>query len=441
VAQAVAAVRSLQADAMAHVDVTEEERNVLDRLVHVTAGSAGDEGELDADEEDTLAGLVSRVRAAKRERRLQAIDVMHGAVLRTAGLDAVHVSDARRLGLRAARYFAGGHVLLREAALAFTPALDHLRGTGSGSTCGWCLGDCSEKGCPEEVSGRSCRKALPVFSPEVSQHLGCLWDASVTAGSLQPLLAARLALMLLGMSEKPLGALEAAPGADVSDEQVHATLQRQAPPNTPVCEAVESDGAKVFRSALWCLEGLPPDSWPAETLPFFSREARMVKESLSKALSAAGKPQGGGGWTELDHLALTGIAKTNAVELRLPLSHSRVGLPDAVEPSPPQKQRQAVSLSRALFPATVSLLNHSCAPNCALSFEAGPVAKLVTLRDVLPGEELTVSYIDVESLNGAERFRQLQLHHAFNCDCQGDCVGRQGPGAFGGGVPEGTTVE
>lgn len=67
-----------------------------------------------------------------------------------------------------------------------------------------------------------------------------------------------------------------------------------------------------------------------------------------------------------------------------------------------------------LYPS-VSLLNHSCDPNCSIVFN-GPLLLLRAVRDVQAGEELTISYLDL-LMTSAERRQQLRDQYCFDCDC------------------------
>ena len=75
----------------------------------------------------------------------------------------------------------------------------------------------------------------------------------------------------------------------------------------------------------------------------------------------------------------------------------------------------------------ISLLNHSCHPNVAIVLqeqnkeENGPVkAKVQTVRDVDPGEELVLSYLGSETLFADASTRQhvLQSRWGFSCHCE-----------------------
>lgn len=75
---------------------------------------------------------------------------------------------------------------------------------------------------------------------------------------------------------------------------------------------------------------------------------------------------------------------------------------------------QLRAIGSGVFPC-LSMLNHSCLPNCALLF-SGDLMSLVALRDLERNEELTISYIDV--LNSREdRQRMLLEHYHFKCGC------------------------
>lgn len=542
VGRAVSLVEELREEAAADPDTSGEERSLLERLASATAaaqqeigvggsvvmdedeavGAGLEAADLDTDEMDTLGRLVSRLRQRRGERRVEAIQAMHGAVMAVAGLEPSYEDGPRQVGLRATRFLGRGHAVLREAALAFAPPVSHVKdlvastGAGTpapsgGSMCPWCLGDRNDDGgpCPESLSGRSCRADLPVFSPELRAALEVLVDESRGGAALLPLLVGRLALMMAGRVEKPLGALETAPlGGHIDDGEDAAADDAAAPEGPPTADQAEhglppdtwrelatlsplgamlgfapgaalpsevvgagGGGRMSLRAALGCLQALPGDAWPAEARPFLAKEAALVSDALRLAgVPPAVEGQEGSQWTELDHLAVAGVARLSAFDFATPLPRPTVRLPtvspamggplepDTVEgrpTGPADRQRDneealtATSrrLGRALFPATVSLLNHSCRPNCALVFEAGPVAKLVALTDVLPGQELTISYIDAERMSEQERYRRLQLHHAFSCSCGGECdlgpaeQAAAGQEALASAVPAGTTVQ
>ncbi|XP_041038936.1 histone-lysine N-methyltransferase SMYD3 isoform X4 [Carcharodon carcharias] len=68
-----------------------------------------------------------------------------------------------------------------------------------------------------------------------------------------------------------------------------------------------------------------------------------------------------------------------------------------------------------LYPS-MSLLNHSCDPNCVIVFE-GKQLQLHAVRQIQANEELTISYIDVMATS-QERRRQLEKQYCFACDCR-----------------------
>ncbi|NWT36821.1 SMYD3 methyltransferase, partial [Rissa tridactyla] len=67
-----------------------------------------------------------------------------------------------------------------------------------------------------------------------------------------------------------------------------------------------------------------------------------------------------------------------------------------------------------LYPS-MSLLNHSCDPNCVIVFE-GYQLLLHSVREIQIGEELTVSYIE-SLMPTSERQKQLMRQYCFECDC------------------------
>ncbi|KAK4185176.1 hypothetical protein QBC35DRAFT_28739 [Podospora australis] len=70
-----------------------------------------------------------------------------------------------------------------------------------------------------------------------------------------------------------------------------------------------------------------------------------------------------------------------------------------------------------LFPET-ALMNHDCAPNAVIRFSKTTLAtEAVAIRDVEPGEELTISYIPID-LPIKERLSLLESHFNFQCTCK-----------------------
>jgi hypothetical protein len=66
------------------------------------------------------------------------------------------------------------------------------------------------------------------------------------------------------------------------------------------------------------------------------------------------------------------------------------------------------------------MFNHSCRPNCWKSVQGGPAGEscVRTLRDVAPGEELTLDYLgDLHTADRASRRGRLRQQFSFDCDC------------------------
>lgn len=60
-------------------------------------------------------------------------------------------------------------------------------------------------------------------------------------------------------------------------------------------------------------------------------------------------------------------------------------------------------------------MNHSCSPNCWMYF-SGNKLQIRTLRDIEVDEELTISYLELDSPS-AKRKAYLKEHYFFNCNC------------------------
>ena len=64
-----------------------------------------------------------------------------------------------------------------------------------------------------------------------------------------------------------------------------------------------------------------------------------------------------------------------------------------------------------------NLFNHSCRPNCVAVFR-GRRQFIVPVRNIEPGEELTISYTDFGIQDVSSRKLQLNTEYYFDCVCQ-----------------------
>lgn len=129
---------------------------------------------------------------------------------------------------------------------------------------------------------------------------------------------------------------------------------------------------------------------------------------------------------ELEHGKLVrqfcaaGLATQSTLELFLPLSRYRRLLGAA------QLNAFELTLSHgakvsALLPGLASCFNHSCQPNVLISCGETSEVTFVAGCDIMPGDELCISYVDVDSDH--EERRELLLHkYGFDCRCA-RCVG------------------
>ncbi|CAH0483102.1 unnamed protein product [Peronospora belbahrii] len=69
-----------------------------------------------------------------------------------------------------------------------------------------------------------------------------------------------------------------------------------------------------------------------------------------------------------------------------------------------------------LFPVC-GLINHSCQPNCTWSNAGDSILEVRALRDIEEGEELTLSYIDID-VERHERRKELRDTKHFDCFCE-----------------------
>lgn len=76
----------------------------------------------------------------------------------------------------------------------------------------------------------------------------------------------------------------------------------------------------------------------------------------------------------------------------------------------------------AMFPR-MAKINHSCRPNAATAWSDAARQKLIwAARDILPGEEVTVTYIPL--LRRAEERQQRLSQYGFRCGCEA-CADRE----------------
>ncbi|KAF2825201.1 SET domain-containing protein [Ophiobolus disseminans] len=71
---------------------------------------------------------------------------------------------------------------------------------------------------------------------------------------------------------------------------------------------------------------------------------------------------------------------------------------------------------QALFPE-IAMLNHDCRPNAAYFWDEQMMTHYVhAIRDIHPGEEITITYIDNEK-DRKTRMRRLERNWGFKCSC------------------------
>ncbi|KDR82823.1 hypothetical protein GALMADRAFT_1348489 [Galerina marginata CBS 339.88] len=77
------------------------------------------------------------------------------------------------------------------------------------------------------------------------------------------------------------------------------------------------------------------------------------------------------------------------------------------------------TIGHGVFPIASRLFNHSCLPNAAAKYSLSPtqsiVMDVVALRDILPGEEICLPYLDPALLQAREQI--LELSYGFKCGC------------------------
>jgi len=67
----------------------------------------------------------------------------------------------------------------------------------------------------------------------------------------------------------------------------------------------------------------------------------------------------------------------------------------------------------------ISMVNHSCVPNCTVQFDDKQLITLSTTKEVATQEELTICYASAESK--IEQRRKLEHMYFFSCSCKDCC--------------------
>ena len=82
--------------------------------------------------------------------------------------------------------------------------------------------------------------------------------------------------------------------------------------------------------------------------------------------------------------------------------------------------RSSSRSKNGIFPK-LSRFNHSCVPSAEFRWNAGLNRQEIrAIRDIVPGEEITLCYFTVEImvLSKSDRQEYLRDHYGFTCDCQ-----------------------
>ncbi|KAG0230200.1 Histone-lysine N-methyltransferase smyd1 [Actinomortierella wolfii] len=78
-------------------------------------------------------------------------------------------------------------------------------------------------------------------------------------------------------------------------------------------------------------------------------------------------------------------------------------------------QETTKGIGLGLYIEQMAFMNHSCVPNCTYTFQGSRVECRI-IRQVMPGEELTISYVDQIGTT-RERQQQLKERYYFGCTC------------------------
>lgn len=135
----------------------------------------------------------------------------------------------------------------------------------------------------------------------------------------------------------------------------------------------------------------------ADSVAAFKQMTQMERNKLLRMAASPGLPEKEVGYTG-DDLTFVRVLRTNSVAI---VGEDRGG---------------------AVYELSCRA-NHSCKPNAALCVQTSGTMHLKALRDILPGEDVQVSYIGEGDLLRPTEHRQKQLSHwGFSCQCE-RCTG------------------
>lgn len=267
---------------------------------------------------------------------------------------------------------------------------------------------------------------------EALADLGPLVQHCEQHGERFPLLAARLALMLATRAARP------EPSGPTVSHPPPSASQGPNPPPVVCGNPIEDLRALCFAN----VPGTPPEPW--------SQAHGLLVTALEPAVAAAldqppanVSPLGGGQACKAhaaDGPSPSPAASAAAAALvsqhlsqqwfcdfmaRVHLNAFKVDCVLPFNPADLHSMAAAVAASSsdagqsgsALY-LLASMFNHSCDPNVDVTFpENSATAAFVANRDVRAGEQLSITYIDVDA--GVQQRRQ-QLHWAygFSCECR-----------------------
>lgn len=80
-----------------------------------------------------------------------------------------------------------------------------------------------------------------------------------------------------------------------------------------------------------------------------------------------------------------------------------------------KKSEGSAAFASGLYP-TLALFNHSCDPNCGIQYMPNAKIRLVALRDIAAGEELTIAYTKPYERKSV-RQATLKKNFFFTCNC------------------------
>ncbi|KAJ3095846.1 hypothetical protein HDU97_006467 [Phlyctochytrium planicorne] len=190
---------------------------------------------------------------------------------------------------------------------------------------------------------------------------------------------------------------------DLACEELFSSLNFESLPNPVACPPLSTEWNTVVALQSHYLE------WPLES----SKEWKKLRLMTANCLKESKLSQCLKGLEEQSNESLDGL-EAAIMHFVSRVESNGFGIWAVPKRGQGDSGNSRACVGRAIYPIA-SFFNHSCAPTCECIQTQG-VVTFKTIRPVLEGEELTISYIDTD-IPLVTRRGQLQSEYFFECMC------------------------